>query len=56
MKKRKFKPCPRCGCKSTWTVRITGSRQYYIECPACHQCGPTKLFKFRARRAWNKLW
>lgn len=60
--KPKLKPCPNCGRsgKKIGYARIVCSGSmfdghlYYIECPSCHWCGKTKLFLWRAARAWNK--
>ncbi len=53
-----LKPCPNCGRKKLWSVRIFPLRwiftRYYIECPSCHWCGETKIGKRRAKRAWNR--
>ena len=62
MKETKLKPCPFCG-KSGSAMRVnriwfSGSildkHLYFIECPNCHWCGQTKLFLWRAKRAWNR--
>ena len=31
-----------------------GNRKFYIECLRCHRRGKTKMFEFRAIRAWNR--
>ena len=53
-----LKPCPFCGSKRLWTVRIHPLMwiftMYYIECSRCHWCGETKIGKRRARKAWNR--
>jgi hypothetical protein len=55
-------PCPNCGKSGeklvvnricfdgTWTVKLG---KYFIACPKCHWCGKTKIFLWRAKRAWN---
>lgn len=51
------KPCPNCGNKETHRVHILSNILpfwWYIECVSCHWCGKTKLFLWRAVRAWNK--
>ena len=62
MKTKGLKPCPNCG-KSGKKAEIhqimfSGSifdkHLFYVECPSCHWCGKTKLFLWRAKRAWNK--
>lgn len=55
----KLKPCPNCNLspKKLHIWQVCGSKifhKYYIECPSCHWCGKTKVFKWRAVRAWNK--
>lgn len=51
-----LKPCP--FCKSTkltvWHISYPKSHKYFVECNMCHWCGETKLFKWRAKRAWNR--
>ena len=53
-----LKPCPHCGCSNRLiAIHILSARLpwwYYIECDNCHWCGKTKLFLWRAERAWNK--
>ncbi len=63
VKKMKLKPCPNCSlsgrklwvCRvmvdGTWSCKLG---KYYIECPSCHWCGKTKVFLWRAKRAWNR--
>ena len=55
-------PCPNCS-KSGKAMRInrvmcSGSifdkHLFFVECPSCHWCGKTKLFLWRAKRAWNR--
>lgn len=62
MNNKELKPCPNCG-KSGKELRInrimfSGSifdkHLFFIECPSCHWCGKTKLFAWRAKRAWNR--
>lgn len=53
-----LKPCPNCGCKKIWKVHIFSARLpwwWFCECAYCHWCGETKLFKWRAERAWNRM-
>lgn len=52
MKKRKFKPCPHCRCGKVVENRAVGG--WFVECTACHWCGPTKRFRRSARKAWNR--
>ena len=54
-----LKPCPNCGDDLIWTNRFCSkngrlTHKYYLECVKCHWCSETKLFLFRAMRAWNK--
>ena len=49
-----LKPCPFCNNKNLTIWRVCGSLRFYVECGICHWCGKTKLFKFRAKRAWNR--
>lgn len=51
------KSCPNCGSSITRKVHIKSSRLpfwWYLECANCNWCGKTKLFLWRAIRAWNK--
>lgn len=52
----KLKPCPNCKSKklSVWRISPPRGRWFHVECDECYWCGETKLFKFRAIRAWNK--
>ena len=55
--KYKRKPCPNCGCEINRRAHILSNMLpfwWYIECDNCHWCGKTKLFLWRAVRAWNK--
>ena len=55
MKKREFKRCPHCRCSQIEEIKIIlGARGWFIECKACHWCGPTKRTRRGARKAWNK--
>ena len=52
-----LKPCPNCGCKLIWEVHVLSARLpwwYFRECSYCYWCGETKLFKWKARQAWNR--
>ena len=58
----KLKPCPQCG-KSGSAVHIkrimfSGSifdkHLYYVICGHCNFCGKTKVFLWRAVKAWNR--
>lgn len=51
-----LKPCPNCKSKklTVWHISYPRSRKFFVECDECYWCGETKLFKFRAIRAWNK--
>ena len=61
--KKTLRPCPKCGKSGkklfiirvqfdgTWTCNLG---KFFIECPNCHWCGKTKVFLWRAKRAWNK--
>lgn len=58
----KLKHCPNClkSGRDMWIVRVFshylfGNHWYYIECPSCHWASKTKLFLWRAKRAWNKM-
>ena len=53
MKKRKFKPCPHCRCAKVEENKILFGG-WFVECKACHWCGPSRRFRFLARKAWNK--
>ena len=49
--------CPHCGCYTTYKVHILSRRLpwwWYLECAKCHWCSKTKLFLWRAKRAWMK--
>ena len=52
------KPCYVCGAPKPWTVKILPERgiltKYFVECRMCHCCGPTRIGKHRAIKAWNK--
>ena len=57
----KRKPCPMCrrsGKKlwinKVWDGTLFTNHKYFIECPTCHFCGPTKVFLWRAIMAWNR--
>lgn len=50
----KFKPCPRCGQTAVNVWRILGSRKYVVECRKCRWYGKTRVFRWRAIRAWNR--
>lgn len=50
----KLKQCPNCGSQNLWTVRSVVHKTWWIECPHCHWCGKTKLFKWLAILSWNK--
>ncbi len=55
----KLKPCPSCGSDNVEIGRVCGryggrGHWFYVECGDCFWCGKTKLFCFRAVRAWNK--
>ena len=55
----KLKPCPNCNLspKKLEIWQVCGSKifhKYFIECPSCHWCGKTKMFKWRTAIAWNK--
>lgn len=62
-KKKKLKPCPNCSKSGkklivnrimfdgTWSCNLG---KYFIECPGCHWIGETKIFLWRAKRAWNR--
>ena len=56
---KKLKCCPDCKCSENLEQVHILSRHlpywYYIECPECYYCGPTKLFLWRARWAWNRI-
>ena len=62
MSKKRLKPCPECGKSGKAAIinrimcsgSIFDKHLYFVECPGCHWCGKTKLFKWRAVRAWNK--
>lgn len=62
MNKRDIKSCPNCGKSGKTTIvnrivysgSIFDNHLFFIECPSCHWCGKTKLFLWRAKRAWNK--
>ena len=51
-----LKPRPNCHSEKLVIVRIAQpkSRWFHVECENCYWCGETKLFMFRAIRAWNK--
>lgn len=63
MKRIKLKPCPNCNRSGKslvinrimfdglWTCKLG---KYFVECPHCHWCGETKVFLWRAIRAWNR--
>lgn len=49
--------CPICECYTTYKVHILSRRLpwwWYLECANCHACSKTKLFLWRAKRAWLK--
>lgn len=50
----KPKTCPKCGRPHVNVWRILGTRKYTVECVSCHWFGKTRLFRWRAIRAWNK--
>lgn len=50
----KLIPCPTCGGTTLALYRADGNRKFYIECLRCHRRGKTKMFEFRAIRAWNR--
>lgn len=53
-----LKRCPFCGGKNRIIKVHIISRKlpfwWFIECDNCHYCGETKLFLFRAIKAWNR--
>lgn len=51
-----LKPCPNCHSKKlmVWRIAPPKGRRFFVWCDECYWCGKTKLFKFRAIRAWNK--
>jgi hypothetical protein len=57
-----LKPCPNCATSGKklrvnrimFSGSIFDKHLFFIECPSCHWCGKTKLFLWRAKRAWNK--
>ena len=50
--------CPQCHNQRLWTVKENAHRRffakYFIECPFCHFCGPARVGKRRAEKAWDK--
>lgn len=62
LSKTKLNPCPKCRKSGKAAIinriMVSGSifdkHLYFVECPSCHWCGKTKLFKWRAIRAWNR--
>ena len=50
----KLIPCPTCGGTTLALYCADGNRKFYIECLRCHRRGKTKMFEFRAIRAWNR--
>lgn len=54
----KLKPCPRCGYDRRYKVHERSKILpwwWYIECRSCRFCSKTKLFLWRAERAWNRM-
>lgn len=53
-----LKPCPGCGINNRQLKAHISSRRlpfwWFIECDNCHWCGKTKLFLYRAIKAWNE--
>ena len=55
---RTLEPCPGCGAKKHWVIRIHGHRilkRYYVECPKCGWCSPTRIGMRWAKAAWNRM-
>lgn len=56
----KLKPCPSCGCNDSdylkaWHILTRRLPWWwFLECDNCHYCSKTKLFRFRAIKAWNE--
>lgn len=54
----KTKRCPLCKHPKPWIVRILPLRgiftKYFVECRICYYCGPAKIGKKRAIKAWDK--
>lgn len=52
-----LKPCPFCGITNRIVKVHISSRflpwWWYVMCDNCKWCGVTRLFKWRAIRAWN---
>lgn len=52
------RPCPRCKNPRPWLMKVLPSRgiftRYFVECRRCHRCGPTRIGKSRAIKAWNR--
>lgn len=54
-----LKPCPNCGnlkpiCVNICSLYGGNGHKFYIMCWKCKWCGPTKMFRWRAKRAWNR--
>lgn len=52
------KHCPNCNSSRIVDVHILSRKLpwwWWVECMNCHWCGPTKLFRRRAEKAWNKM-
>lgn len=51
----KLKPCRWCGSEKIGIYPSNdGYFRYIATCDSCHWLGSSRLFKFRAIRAWNK--
>lgn len=51
------KHCPNCNSSRIADVHILSRKPpwwWRVECIDCHWCSPTKLFRYRAIKAWNK--
>ena len=50
----KPKPCPVCGGMVIDVWHVVFTRRFAVECRNCHHFGKSRIFKWRAIRAWNK--